>query len=223
MCWVHVAKRSHLSCALVGLSLQEVVLNRNRIWIWIQTAIRIQRLPAVAYRRLNRSWRPSDLTGSQILNQSLMMPSKMIQKQYNIKQVCNYRWPHVNELFSPSSCLYQLAFCHLDRPTPSAVWSPGEHISNSLMQFLIAFLCNNEAMRCLSKFPTQREYLVAVFAGFRVRAGWWFRFWGRSTLLSISITGWCPCSLHWWTLKSYCCFFNECIFFNISYPYSYKI
>lgn len=119
MCWVHVAKRSHLSCALVGLSLQEAVLNQNRIWI--QTAIRIQRLPAVAYRHQNRSWRPSDLTGSQSLNQSLMMPSKMIQKQYNIKQVCNYRWPHVNELFSPSSCLYQLAFCHLDCLTPSAV------------------------------------------------------------------------------------------------------
>ncbi len=69
---------SHLSCDLVGLSLQEEeeVLNRSRIWI--QTGIRIQRRPAGASRLLNRSWRPSDLTGSLILNQSQMRPSKMI-------------------------------------------------------------------------------------------------------------------------------------------------
>ncbi len=65
---------SDLSCALVGLSLQEEeeeeVLNQSRI--------RIQRRPAGASRLLNRSWRPSDLTGSLILNQSQMRPSKMI-------------------------------------------------------------------------------------------------------------------------------------------------
>ncbi len=131
---------------------------------------------------------------------------KLYNKECKIKQECNYRWQQVNEVVSPSSCLCLLAFCRLDRPTPSVVRSPRDHISNLLILMCILLITQHfwVVMKLWDVWANfRREYLVAVFAGVRVRAGWWFGFWGRSTLLSISITGWCPCSLHWWPLQSF--------------------